>query len=55
MQRDVFGAAGFGQLRGVNRIDGVIIKARANLYRHRNGDGFLNLSQNLFQPLVVLQ
>jgi len=55
VQRDVFDAAVFRELRSVDRVDRVIVKARADLHRERNRDHFLDLFQDRFQATVVFQ
>ena len=53
VQGNMFSPATFGQLRGLDCIDRVIVKAGANLYGQGNRDGLLNLREDGFQSRIV--
>ena len=55
MKRDVLDAAGFGEFRRFDRVDGAVRIARANLDCQWNRDRFLDLFQNSFQPRQIAQ
>ena len=55
MQGDVFRAAVCSELCRFYRINGVIVKAGANLDRHRNRNSPFDFFQDSLQPLVIFQ